>query len=161
MTRSAYEGTLIAQGGLGADVITGGSYRNWLDGGGLAAGAKGIDYLTGTSNASAGAIDYFDLRNSTNTAPAYVGQGNLDYARIDKFNATTDKLVLTGQLSDYSFKYVEAKLNRSNVITDSYWSVARSSDNDLIAQLRGDLSGFQAAGATVFGGGDPASFGYV
>ena len=161
LTRSAYEGTLIAQGGLGFDVITGGSNRNWLAGGGLAAGAKGIDYLTGTTNISAGAIDYFDLRNSTNTAPAYVGQGNLDYARIDKFNATTDKLVLTGQLSDYRFKYVEVKLNNTTTVTDSYWSVARSSDNDLIAQLRGDLSGFQPAGATVFGGGDHASFGFA
>jgi len=90
-----------------------------------------------------------------------VGQGNLDYARIGKFNATTDKLVLTGRLSDYSFRYVEVRLNNTTAVADSYWSVARSSDNYLIAQLRGDLSSFQPASATVYGNGEPASFGFA
>jgi hypothetical protein len=159
ITRSAFTGTLIAFGGTGVDTITGGNFKNWLGGQGFAAGVtSGIETITGTTNTAGGAMDVFDLRNAARSAAAYVGGGNSDYARVSNFNAGTDKLVLTGSASNYTFALTQVINSKTKAVTDQYWAVS-TSGGDLIAQVRGSLTNFSAATSVLYGTGDQTTFG--
>lgn len=163
-TRTAFNGTFIANGGAGVDTITGGTYKNWLAGRGFAAGVtSGVETITGTTNTSGGAMDLFDLRNDALTGAAYVGGGANDYAKIANFNVGTDKLVLAGQAASYKFALNQTTSGgKVKTVTDEYWSVS-TVGGDLIAQVRGNgigtLNGFDATTAVIYGTGSPSGFG--
>ena len=94
-------------GKLGTDTITGGSYRNWLVGGGifstpLSITTTAVDTLIGT----AGALDVFDLRTSDFTADAYRAL-NTGSARINNYSVDQDWIVLAGTQGSYSFTPVQ------------------------------------------------------
>jgi hypothetical protein len=102
--KPAFDGQFIADGRLGVDVITGGSYRNWLIGGGIVTpGSKtalsglGIDILNGTT----GALDVFDLRSSDGRMDAYANP-NAGKALINNFTVGEDAIVLSGAEADYN-----------------------------------------------------------
>jgi hypothetical protein len=102
--KPAFDGQFIADGRLGVDVLTGGSYRNWLIGGGIVTpGSKtalsglGIDILNGTT----GALDVFDLRSSDGASDAYANP-NGGRALINNFTVGEDAIVLSGAEADYN-----------------------------------------------------------
>ncbi|MFZ9850822.1 MAG: hypothetical protein ACO3EF_09630, partial [Vulcanococcus sp.] len=83
--------------------------------------------------------------------------GSSDYARITNFNAGTDKLVMTGSASNYTFAYTQVVNQKTKAVTDAYWSV--SSGGDLIAQIRGSLTNFNSGTSVLYGTGDHTTFG--
>lgn len=106
-SRPAFNGQSIIDGKLGVDTITGGSYRNWLVGGGifstpLSTATAAVDTLIGTI----GATDVFDLRTSDFTADAYSAT-NSGSARINNYTKTEDYIVLAGAQGSYTFQAVQ------------------------------------------------------
>jgi hypothetical protein len=114
-SKPAFDSPLLLDGGLGADQLTGGSYLNWLIGGGIVnpgdesrRSRREVDRLNGTD----GAIDIFDLRHYdplTGTySDAYVNE-DAGKAVISNFNALDgDAIVLAGTADDYNIS-IETK----------------------------------------------------
>jgi hypothetical protein len=124
-SRPAFNGQAILDGKLGIDTITGGSYRNWLVGGGifstpLSTTTTAVDTLIGT----AGALDVFDLRTSDFTADAYSAL-NTGSARINNYGIDQDWIVLAGTQGSYTFTAVQTTTGskRNKVTTTTGYQI--------------------------------------
>ena len=124
-SRPAFNGQTILDGKLGTDIITGGSYRNWLVGGGifstpLITTTTAVDTLIGT----AGALDVFDLRTSDFTGDAYSAL-NTGSARINNYSIDQDWIVLAGTQGSYTFTAVQTTTGskRNKVTTTTGYQI--------------------------------------
>jgi hypothetical protein len=138
--KPAFNGQFIADGRLGVDVITGGSYRNWLIGGGIvtpgsetALSRLGIDILNGTT----GALDVFDLRSSDGASDAYANP-NGGRALINNFTVGEDAIVLSGADTDYNVNINTVTTGRRRRARSRTTVEIRSANtNEVIASLSG------------------------
>ena len=138
--KPAFDGQFIADGRLGVDVITGGTYRNWLIGGGIvspgsetALSALGIDILNGTT----GALDVFDLRSSGGASDAYANP-NAGKALINNFTVGEDAIVLSGAQTDYNVNINTVTTGtRRRPRTSTTVEIRSASTSEVIASFSG------------------------
>lgn len=137
--RPAFNGQTILDGKLGTDNITGGSYRNWLVGGGifstpLSTTTTAVDTLIGT----AGALDVFDLRTSDFSTDAYSAT-NSGSARINNYSIDQDWIVLAGTQGSYSFTAVQTTTGskRNKVTTTTGYQIFNGTE--LVATVNAAL----------------------
>jgi Ca2+-binding RTX toxin-like protein len=108
------EGNDLLRGGDGNDYLDGGADNDTLNGGtgsDTLVGGSGADFLSGCSSENGagfgeidtlfggGGADTFALGSST--VKCYVGLGNSDYARIQGFSVSQDKIQLQGNAGQY------------------------------------------------------------
>ncbi|WP_254966480.1 hypothetical protein [Cyanobium sp. CH-040] len=131
LSRPAFDGQLIIKGELGTDSITGGTYRNLLQGGGIVApggDATGlVDSLTGTT----GAIDVFDLRTSNYLDDAYAA-ANSGSARISNFTVGEDYVLMAND--GFSTTRIETTSGKGKKKVTTYTFEIRSGD-ELVATI--------------------------
>lgn len=144
-SRPTFNGQTILNGELGTDSITGGSYRNWLVGGGifstpLSTATTAVDTLIG----NVGAMDVFDLRTADFTSDAYSAL-NSGSARINNYTLGEDWIVLAGAQGSYSFTAVQTTTGskRNKVTTTTGYHIF--SGTELVATVNA------ASGSTVTG----------
>jgi hypothetical protein len=138
--KPAFNGQFIADGRLGGDIITGGSYRNWLIGGGIVArgsetglSSLGIDTLIGTT----GALDVFDLRSSDGLSDAYANH-NAGRALISNFSVGEDAIILSGSQADYNVNINTVTKGRGKrVTTSTIVEIKSSMSTQVIASFSG------------------------
>ncbi|MCT0216791.1 cadherin repeat domain-containing protein [Synechococcus sp. CS-1330] len=133
--RPAFDGQLIADGGLNRDIITGGSYRNWLIGGGIFSESQTqkrivIDTLIGTK----GALDVFDLRTSDFTSDAY-SASNTGSALTTNYTKGEDHIVLSKGEESYKINSLSKTIGRGKSKTKVTFGYQVFSGSELVATI--------------------------
>jgi hypothetical protein len=130
-TRLAFDGQLIIKGELGSDSITGGTYRNLLQGGGIAAPGTDATGLVDTLTGTTGAIDVFDLRTGDNQNDAYAAI-NSGYAVINNFVVGEDFILMAND--GYTINRLETTTGKGRRKVTTYSFEIRSG-GELVATI--------------------------